>query len=181
VGDHHERYDGTGYPRGLVGEQISFAGRVVAVADAFEVMTATRPYSRPVDPDVARAELVRCAGGQFDPQVVRALLAVPVRRLRRVAGPLALLGLLPALHRAAVEPVEGVRLGSDQSLSALPPDPAVEAAAAPLVGLPDGAGLPEGAVVGRGVVPSGADATGGSAPTGGEDAGDAAAAAAAQR
>jgi HD-GYP domain-containing protein (c-di-GMP phosphodiesterase class II) len=177
IGDHHERYDGTGYPQGLVGEQISFAGRIVAVADAFEVMTAPRPYSRPVDPDAARAELVRCAGEQFDPQVVRALLAVPVGRLRRVAGPLALLGLVPALHRAAVEPEAAVHVGSDQPLSLLPPDPSVEAAA-PLVGLPDGAGLPDGSVVAAGVVPSGADASGGSAPTGGGDGLDAAAAAA---
>jgi putative nucleotidyltransferase with HDIG domain len=95
VRDHHERWDGTGYPAGLAGEEISHAGRIVAVADAFETITATRPYKRPLSPEAARAELARSAGTHFDPAIVRAFLGISVRRLRLIMGPLAWLGALP--------------------------------------------------------------------------------------
>lgn len=85
--DHHERWDGDGYPRGLAASEISLAGRIVAVADAFDVMTSARSYQRPRPVEQARAELVRCSGTQFDPNVVRAFLAISVRNLRRVTGP----------------------------------------------------------------------------------------------
>ncbi|WP_406454612.1 HD-GYP domain-containing protein [Streptomyces sp. NBC_00876] len=70
---HHERLDGSGYPYGLSGRRIPEFARVVAVADAFDAMTSTRSYrpGRPVP--AAVAELKRCAGTQFDPQMVRAL------------------------------------------------------------------------------------------------------------
>lgn len=70
---HHERLDGSGYPYGLAGREIPEFARVVAVADAFDAMTSTRSYrpGRPVP--VAVEELKRCAGTQFDPQMVRAL------------------------------------------------------------------------------------------------------------
>ncbi|MDH4143754.1 MAG: HD-GYP domain-containing protein, partial [Acidimicrobiia bacterium] len=74
VDEHHERFDGTGYPRGLAGEDISFGGRIVAVADAYDVMTSTRAYKRPLSRMAARAELMRGSGSQFDPRVVRATL-----------------------------------------------------------------------------------------------------------
>ncbi|MFI6879544.1 HD-GYP domain-containing protein [Streptomyces sp. NPDC050400] len=73
---HHERLDGSGYPYGLVGTQIPEFARVVAVADAFDAMTSTRTYSRARPVAVALAELERCAGSQFDPVMVRALVAV---------------------------------------------------------------------------------------------------------
>jgi putative nucleotidyltransferase with HDIG domain len=95
VRDHHERWDGTGYPAGLAGEEISAAGRIVAVADAFETITATRPYKRSLSPEAARAELARSAGTHFDPSIVRAFLGISVRRLRLIMGPLAWLGALP--------------------------------------------------------------------------------------
>jgi HD-GYP domain-containing protein (c-di-GMP phosphodiesterase class II) len=95
VRDHHERWDGTGYPAGLAGDEISYAGRIVAVADAFETITATRPYKRPLSPEAARAELARSAGTHFDPAIVRAFLGISVRRLRLIMGPLAWLGALP--------------------------------------------------------------------------------------
>jgi len=95
VRDHHERWDGTGYPDGLAGEEISYAGRMVAVADAFETITATRPYKRPMNPDAARAELARSAGTHFDPAMVRAFLGISVRKLRLIMGPLSWLGALP--------------------------------------------------------------------------------------
>ncbi|MFB6522473.1 HD-GYP domain-containing protein [Streptomyces sp. NPDC056401] len=71
---HHERVDGSGYPYGLTGEQIPVLARVVAVADAFDAMTSTRSYSRARPVRVALAELERCAGAQFDPDMVRALV-----------------------------------------------------------------------------------------------------------
>ncbi|MEU6388651.1 HD-GYP domain-containing protein [Streptomyces sp. NPDC046939] len=73
---HHERLDGSGYPYGLAGSQIPEFARVVAVADAFDAMTSTRTYSRARPVPVALAELERCAGSQFDPVMVRALVDV---------------------------------------------------------------------------------------------------------
>jgi hypothetical protein len=86
--EHHERWDGSGYPNGLAGEQISYGARIVAVADSFEVMTAARSYAPARSAAAARAELARCAGSQFDPDIVRAFLGVSVRRLTWVLGPL---------------------------------------------------------------------------------------------
>ncbi|MET9882528.1 HD-GYP domain-containing protein [Streptomyces sp. NPDC006430] len=71
---HHERVDGSGYPYGLAGEQIPVLARVVAVADAFDAMTSTRSYSRARPVPTALAELERCAGAQFDPAMVHALV-----------------------------------------------------------------------------------------------------------
>ncbi len=76
---HHERLDGSGYPYGLVGRQIPEFARVVAVADAFDAMTSTRSYRRARPVAAALEELQRCAGTQFDPQMVGAL----VRALQR--------------------------------------------------------------------------------------------------
>ncbi len=86
VPHHHERFDGRGYPRGLAGDEISLAGRIVAVADSYEVMTAVRPYRKPIGVTAARQELVKCSGAQFDPVVVRAFLNISVGRLWRVVG-----------------------------------------------------------------------------------------------
>jgi HD-GYP domain-containing protein (c-di-GMP phosphodiesterase class II) len=86
VVQHHERYDGKGYPHGLSGDQISLAGRIVAVADSYEVMTAARPYRKSLGVSAARQELVKCSGGQFDPMVVRAFLNISMGRLWRVVG-----------------------------------------------------------------------------------------------
>ena len=69
---HHERIDGRGYPRGLAGEEIPAEARILAVADAYEAMTADRPYRAALSADEARAELRRGAGTQFDPVVVAA-------------------------------------------------------------------------------------------------------------
>ncbi|MFD6992052.1 HD-GYP domain-containing protein [Streptomyces sp. NPDC059943] len=71
---HHERLDGSGYPYGLAGAEIPELARVVAVADAFDAMTSTRSYRRARPVPVAVAELRRCAGSQFDPRMVRALV-----------------------------------------------------------------------------------------------------------
>jgi HD-GYP domain-containing protein (c-di-GMP phosphodiesterase class II) len=71
---HHERLDGSGYPYGLIGSQIPESARVVAVADAFDAMTSTRSYSRARPVTAALKELQRCAGAQFDPRMVEALV-----------------------------------------------------------------------------------------------------------
>jgi diguanylate cyclase (GGDEF)-like protein len=73
---HHERVDGTGYPRGLAGDAIPLEGRILAVADAYEAMTADRPYRAALSPEEARAELQRGAGTQFDARVVEAFLRI---------------------------------------------------------------------------------------------------------
>lgn len=76
VGAHHERPDGRGYPLGLKGEAIAVEARILAVADAYEAMTSDRSYHASMTHEEARTELQRCAGSQFDPQVVAALLRV---------------------------------------------------------------------------------------------------------
>lgn len=98
--EHHERFDGDGYPNGLAGEQISLAGRIVAVADAFDVMTAARSYKKPYPAEQARTELAKNAGTQFDPKIVRAFLAISLGKLRLVMGPVAWLSGLPVLLSA---------------------------------------------------------------------------------
>jgi diguanylate cyclase (GGDEF)-like protein/putative nucleotidyltransferase with HDIG domain len=74
---HHERWDGQGYPRGLVGEEIPLAARILSVVDAYDAMVSRRPYKEPVSSRAAEAELCRCAGTQFDPLVVETFLGVP--------------------------------------------------------------------------------------------------------
>lgn len=72
---HHERLDGSGYPRGLAGEEIPFDARIVAVADAFDAMISGRPYREAIRPLQALEELHRSRGSHFDPVVVDALIA----------------------------------------------------------------------------------------------------------
>jgi len=76
VACHHERWDGKGYPRGLAGEQIPLGARIFALADAFDAMATDRPYRRARSYEECKAEIVRCAGTQFDPRVVEAFLRV---------------------------------------------------------------------------------------------------------
>jgi energy-coupling factor transport system substrate-specific component len=66
---HHEKYDGTGYPQGLKGEEIPLYGRIIGVADAFDAMTANRVYRKQLDFDYVVNELKRCRGTQFDPKI----------------------------------------------------------------------------------------------------------------
>jgi HD-GYP domain-containing protein (c-di-GMP phosphodiesterase class II) len=72
----HERWDGAGYPDGLAGEQIPLVSRIVSACDAYSAMTTDRPYRAALPESHARAELDRCAGTQFDPRVVEAVLGV---------------------------------------------------------------------------------------------------------
>lgn len=99
IEQHHERYDGNGYPNRLAGTEICLGARIVAVADAFDVMTNARSYTRALkSPKQARSELAQHAGAQFDPTVVRAFLEVSLGRLRWITGPLSWLGQLPFLQ-----------------------------------------------------------------------------------
>jgi diguanylate cyclase (GGDEF)-like protein len=85
----HEHWDGSGYPDGLAGREIPLGARIVAVCDAFDTMTSDRPYRAPLPVDEALAELRRCAGGQFDPEVVKAFcdeLATLALRERAVSA-----------------------------------------------------------------------------------------------
>ena len=75
VAQHHERWDGHGYPFGLAGERISPLARIVTLADSFDAILSCRSYSEPMTSLRARAEIVRCTGSQFDPGVVDALFA----------------------------------------------------------------------------------------------------------
>lgn len=92
---HHEKYDGTGYPQQLAGGEIAFGARIVAVADAFDAMTARRSYQPAMSSRHALREISENAGSQFDPLVVRAFLNLSASRLRRVMGPLTVLAQLP--------------------------------------------------------------------------------------
>jgi HD-GYP domain-containing protein (c-di-GMP phosphodiesterase class II) len=85
----HERYDGTGYPDRLAGEQIPLEARIISVCDAYQAMTSERPYRDSLGHAEALDELRRCAGGQFDPTVVEAFVrafAVTPPAPRRLAG-----------------------------------------------------------------------------------------------
>jgi HD-GYP domain-containing protein (c-di-GMP phosphodiesterase class II) len=73
---HHERWDGSGYPSGLAGEEIPEAAQITAVADAFDAMTNDRPYRLGRPGEEAVAEIVACSGTQFSPRVVDALVRV---------------------------------------------------------------------------------------------------------
>ena len=91
VYSHHEKWDGSGYPRALKGEDIPLGARIFAVVDAFDAMTFDRPYSKAVPFEAAKAEISRCAGTHFDPAVVRAFLQVPET-------------LLDEIRRRSIEP-----------------------------------------------------------------------------
>ena len=76
---HHERYDGSGYPKGLRGEEIPLEARILAIADAFAAMTSERNYSAALSHEEAVEEIQRSAGTQFDPELVEVFLTT-IRR-----------------------------------------------------------------------------------------------------
>jgi putative two-component system response regulator len=72
---HHEKWDGSGYPAGLKGEEIPLHGRIVAVCDVFDALLSTRPYKQAWTVEATVAEIERCRGKHFDPEVADAFLA----------------------------------------------------------------------------------------------------------
>jgi hypothetical protein len=95
---HHERWDGTGYPHGLKGHEIFLGARIVAVADAYDVITSGRVYQKAKPAAQARREVAEQAGRQFDPAVARALMNVSLGKLRWATGPLAMLAEIPFIR-----------------------------------------------------------------------------------
>ena len=73
---HQEFFDGTGYPRGLRGEQIPLGARIFSIADAMDAMISDRPYRKALPMSHARDEIRRCSGTQFDPKVVEVFLSI---------------------------------------------------------------------------------------------------------
>lgn len=73
---HHERYDGQGYPEGLVGEQIPISSRIIAIADTYDAMTSSRSYRRALSHQEAISEINRCSGTQFDPELARLFVSI---------------------------------------------------------------------------------------------------------
>jgi outer membrane biosynthesis protein TonB len=128
VGGHHERWDGTGYPRGLAEDEIPRAGRIVAIADAYDVITSARSYKKPTSAVDARAELVRGAGTQFDPRFVRAFVGLSLGSMRFVVGPLSWLSHAPLLARIPLTQSLGATLGGVAAVAA------TAAVASPAVG-----------------------------------------------
>ncbi len=112
VGHHHERWDGKGYPRNLKGEEIPLPGRIVAVADVFDVITSARSYKEAGNSVDGRQEIARCAGSQFDPRVVRAFLNVSLGRMRVIMGPLSWLSHIPSLGRMPLTSTVGTFAGT---------------------------------------------------------------------
>lgn len=118
IQQHHEKWDGSGYPLGLSGTQIGLGARIVAVADAYDAMTGVRAYGRVLTPDEARVELARHAGSQFDPRAVRALLTISVGDLNRVFGlwawlaPVPFVGGVRRLERSMVVAASAVVLAA---------------------------------------------------------------------
>jgi putative nucleotidyltransferase with HDIG domain len=101
VAQHHERFDGHGYPYSIAGKDISLGARIVAVIDTYDVITAARSYKRAISSTKARAEIARCSGTQFDPDIVQAFLNISLGRVRFSAGPLAGLTQLPFITAVA--------------------------------------------------------------------------------
>ncbi|MEI6579832.1 MAG: HD-GYP domain-containing protein [Eubacteriales bacterium] len=78
--EHHERWDGKGYPKGISGEEISLEARIIAIADTFDAMTSDRPYRKTVSRAEAIAEIKAKAGTQFDPAVVKMFLEMELQK-----------------------------------------------------------------------------------------------------
>jgi hypothetical protein len=145
VVQHHEHWDGHGYPAGISGGDISLAARIVAVADVFDVITSARSYKSPFASTIARDEIARCAGEQFDPRVVRAFLNISLGRLRLVMGPLSWLAHVPVLGRLPFTPAIGAVGASVATMAVV--------VTTGLVGTPPSPGLAStGLIAARGVV-----------------------------
>lgn len=97
---HQERYDGTGYPSGLSGKEIPLGARIFAVVDTFDAMTSNRPYRAALSIEMARDEVRRFSGSQFDPRVTEAFLSIDAARWEEIRA---------RVHREVVAIEERVR------------------------------------------------------------------------
>lgn len=82
---HHEKFDGTGYPRGLKGESIPLGARMFMVADVYDALTSERPYRSPITYEEAAAEIKRLSGSHFDPVIVDTFMAIAPEQLQEIA------------------------------------------------------------------------------------------------
>jgi response regulator RpfG family c-di-GMP phosphodiesterase len=107
IAQHHEHYDGSGYPLGLKGRQISLGARIIAIADSYVAMTTDRPYRGALSRDEAMREITKKAGTQFDPEVVEAFLSVvkevPAAALKRSVLMLEREPVISAIIRLSVD------------------------------------------------------------------------------
>ncbi len=154
VVQHHEHFDGSGYPAGLTGNEISLGARIVGLADAFEVMTAPRPYKRAFSRVQALREVIECSGTHFDPDVVRALLAVSTPRLRRALGPASWIGQIPVVGTAPGGGIPAVATSVARGAGTVMLGGVASAVVAGGVGV---GGVGVGGVGGGGLPPSGTD------------------------
>ena len=81
---HHEKYDGTGYPQKLKGDEISFLARIVSVADAFDAMTSKRSYRDKLEIDYVKDQIRQCSGSQFDPEIANAFLNILENKFEKI-------------------------------------------------------------------------------------------------
>ncbi len=120
IRQHHERWDGKGYPDGLKGEEITLGARIVAVADSFDAMTSSRPYRRALDYQSAIAELEAGRGTQFDPRLVDLFISLQrEHKAPAVAGGSRRL-LLVGLSEDSVREIRAVLAGGIYEIEALP-------------------------------------------------------------
>jgi len=104
---HQERFDGTGYPRGLRGKEIPLGARIFAIADTLDAMTSDRPYRKGTTFAAASQEIASCSGTQFDPAIVEVFLSMPAESwsdLRAELGRLSPAALSSTLYRPVVAP-----------------------------------------------------------------------------
>lgn len=116
VRHHHERWDGRGYPDGIAGEAIPLGARIITIADTIDAMTTNRPYRNALSLEVVLAELNKCQGSQFDPELVQLTVnSVTVRRL--ISDPASILEYLPQprIRARATEALRSGRSPSDTS------------------------------------------------------------------
>ncbi|MBC7361813.1 MAG: HD-GYP domain-containing protein [Candidatus Aminicenantes bacterium] len=95
---HHERYDGSGYPFGLQGEEIPISARLFSLSDTLDAITSDRPYRRGRSLEEALAEIEKCSGSQFDPRLVEIMLAIPAEKWQKTKEKVLKSLRQPAIH-----------------------------------------------------------------------------------
>jgi putative nucleotidyltransferase with HDIG domain/prepilin-type processing-associated H-X9-DG protein len=107
VRHHHERFDGRGYPDRLAGSDIPLIARLLCLADCFDAMTSNRTYRKALPIEIARMEIQRCSGTQFDPSLADAFLEIPIDLIRDTINTI---GEAPKPEPAVVEPTHAQKI-----------------------------------------------------------------------